>query len=292
MKCFKPYFRRFYGMDNAIPLPCGNCPACRYNQSKEWSLRIQLESRYHDIDKIFFVTLTYHNEALPDEFSLDPNALSSFMKRFRKHLNYPIRFFGCGEYGDRTSRPHYHLILFGVNEEDLKYVGYSLNEECQDYHAWKLGFCQIERPRSADSVAAYVAQYVTKKQKWDSYGMRHAPYHRQSLGIGKTFIETLPFYSPFIIINGYQRYLGKYLRIKLAEKFGVREQIAEFGKKYLDLQMTEILSKFKDLSKEYQKLAVSLRGFFKERLSYLEYYSGELELQKARLKLQKVRLDL
>lgn len=292
MKCFKPYFRKFYGMNNAVPLPCGNCPACRYNQSKEWSLRIQLESRYYNVDEIFFVTLTYHDLDIPDNYSLDPNALSAFMKRFRKHLSYPIRFFGCGEYGERFSRPHYHLVLFGVKEADLKYIGYHRGENCESYHAWKSGFVQVERPRSAESVSAYVAQYVTKKQKWQSYGLRHAPYHRQSLGLGKRFLEELPFYSPFIIMNGYQRYLGKYLRSKLAEMFNIKEQIAEFGKAFLDAQMSEILSKFKDLSKEYQNLGKYVRGYFKEKLSYLEYYSGEFELQKAKLKLQKVRLDL
>lgn len=255
-------------------------------------MRIQLESSFYDVDKIFFVTLTYHDLDIPDNYSLDSTAISAFMKRFRKHLDYPIRFFGCGEYGERYSRPHYHLILFGVDEKDLKYIGYHRGEKCEDYHAWKSGFVQVERPRSADSVAAYVAQYVTKKQKWQTYGMRHAPYHRQSLGLGKEFLKTLPFYTPFIIMNGYQRYLGKYLRTKLAEMFNVKEQVVTFGKEFLNLEMEKILASFKDRTQEYAKFGKNVRGFFKEKLSYLEYYAGEFELQKSKLKLQTVRLDL
>lgn len=38
------------------------------------------------------------------------------MKRLRKYLEpVKVRFFACGEYGDNTYRPHYHLILFGCD---------------------------------------------------------------------------------------------------------------------------------------------------------------------------------
>lgn len=297
MKCFNPYFRKFEGYSNPFPLPCGQCPACRYNQARDWSLRLQLESMEYNYDEIYFLTLTYDSASVPSDYSLDNNAISGFIKRFRKHIPYKIRFFGCGEYGERFSRPHYHIILFGVKDvNDLRFVGASIGQPVRDFHAWKKGFVQVERPRSVDSVAAYIAQYVTKKQKYESYFPRVAPYHRQSLGFGLEFVKRLPFYTPFIIMNGYQRYLGKYLRYKLAEIWNLKEQVAENGKRFLDDTMSLVLGSFKDLRGEYKKwLSHPVKRVLKfaiEKAAYFEYYSGELELQTSKLKLQKVRLDL
>ena len=43
------------------------------------------------------------------------------MKRLRKKLHpLKIRFFHCGEYGDKTRRPHYHALIFGYSFPDRK----------------------------------------------------------------------------------------------------------------------------------------------------------------------------
>ena len=64
--------------------------------------------------KAVFTTLTYSNEHLPP--TLDRKHLGGFVKRLRDRLarsepGRTIRFFGCGEYGTRTKRPHYHALL-------------------------------------------------------------------------------------------------------------------------------------------------------------------------------------
>lgn len=38
--------------------------------------------------------------------------LDAFIKRFRKNTNMKIKYYGVGEYGTHTKRPHYHLIIF------------------------------------------------------------------------------------------------------------------------------------------------------------------------------------
>lgn len=299
MKCFKPYFHHFVNNVYASPLPCGSCPACRYNQSKDWSFRIELEAMEYKEDEIFFLTLTYDEVNCPQDYSLDKNAISAFMKRLRRHIPYSFRFFGCGEYGDKYQRPHYHIILFGVKEEDMMFVGVDRREwlrghRPQSFHAWKLGFVQVERPRSSGGVAAYVARYVTKKLKASEYTTREMPYHRQSQGIGKNFLDKLPFYTPIVTYKGYTRALPKYLRRKLAEKFGVLELVVEMGKNYLDELMITIVSAFEDRRGYYHdnRKPLTYNPYPLENFAYKEYYSGLLDLQESQLKLLSVRQDL
>lgn len=112
-----------------------------------------------------FVTLTYNDKYKPLDGCVRPEVLSGFMKRLRYHVGNPgIRFYGVGEYGDKTWRPHYHLALFGIDP--------TLRTHCQYIEdAWKvargvdagnsLGFTYTGSLTVAS--AQYIAKYVTKK---------------------------------------------------------------------------------------------------------------------------------
>ncbi len=113
-----------------------------------------------------FITLTYHEQHLPWASSLDKSAFPKFMKRLRKR--YPderIRYFHCGEYGDRFGRPHYHALLFGFDfhdKEDIPSRGKNpvwrshVLEKVWPYGRSEIGSLTFES-------AAYCARYVTKK---------------------------------------------------------------------------------------------------------------------------------
>lgn len=60
-----------------------------------------------------FVTLTYAPENLPSDNSVSPRVLQLFLKKLRKKAPKAIRFFGVGEYGEKSGAPHYHLACFG-----------------------------------------------------------------------------------------------------------------------------------------------------------------------------------
>jgi len=75
------------------------------------------ETKSHNLN--LFLTLTYNDEHLPEGGTLVKRDLQLFMKRLRKEYGEGIRFFACGEYGDRNLRPHYHLILFNSPDVDL-----------------------------------------------------------------------------------------------------------------------------------------------------------------------------
>lgn len=145
-----------YGSANVIPLPCGKCLNCRLNKANEWSVRCMLESLEHENN--WFVTLTYDDEHLPEDGLLHRDVLQKFFKRLRKYTKF--RYFGCGEYGTKNGRPHYHVILFGA-DIDFKPIGLGLGESKIISDCWPFGFNYIGDV--SYSSCNYVARYTTKK---------------------------------------------------------------------------------------------------------------------------------
>ncbi len=147
-----------------ISIPCGRCIGCRLERARQWAVRLMHECSLHDDS--FFLTLTYNARHLPKLGSLVVRDCQLFMKRFRERIKpVKVRFFLCGEYGEKLGRPHYHCILFGYGFPDkilLKKKGdfqiyrSPLLDDC-----WGMGDCEFGGV-SFDS-ACYVANYATKK---------------------------------------------------------------------------------------------------------------------------------
>ena len=96
-----------------IWVPCGKCRPCKIAKASEWAARMIHEGDYHKSN--VFSTLTYSDDNLPKNLELSERHLTLFFKSLRKHLNNRlIKYFACGEYGETTSRPHYHAILFNI----------------------------------------------------------------------------------------------------------------------------------------------------------------------------------
>jgi len=163
--------------DLPVTLPCGRCIGCRLERSRQWATRIMHEASMHQEN--CFLTLTYSPEELPKGGTLVKRHHQLFMKRTRKKLKKPMRYFQCGEYGELSSRPHYHSILFGIDFIDKKlykvqngnnlYVsetlGTIINKEgdiqCTGKGLWPHGISVIGE--ATFESAAYVARYITKK---------------------------------------------------------------------------------------------------------------------------------
>lgn len=123
--------------------------ACRIAKTREWSTRIIHEMDY--FPKNSFVTLTYCDETLPKDGSIHKEELVKFFKRLRKDLgSRKIKYFACGEYGEKTGRPHYHSIIFGLGSEEKELLR----------SAWSKGF--IYSGSVTYDSARYVAGYVMK----------------------------------------------------------------------------------------------------------------------------------
>jgi hypothetical protein len=152
-----------------ISIACGQCIGCRLDRSRQWALRCVHESKLWP--KNSFITLTYSDIHLPWDNSLKKRDFQLFMKRLRKSnpraKDDPIRYYHCGEYGERTRRPHYHAIMFNYDPPDKKHwktnrrtgEKYYTSEELN--RIWGKGYCVIGEVTYES--AAYVARYVLKK---------------------------------------------------------------------------------------------------------------------------------
>jgi len=121
------------------------------------------ESQLHACSS--FLTLTYRPESLPADGSLNKKHFQDFMKRLRERLGISLRYFHCGEYGEKFARPHYHCILFGYDFPDRVFYrpaeGGALYTSSLLDDVWGHGHCIIGDVTFES--AAYVARYVTKK---------------------------------------------------------------------------------------------------------------------------------
>ena len=156
-------------VDMPVTVPCGRCIGCRLDYSRMWAIRCVHEASQHAENS--FVTLTYNNDHLPENMSVNKEELQKFFKRLRKELDGKfIRYFACGEYGEKLQRPHYHAIIFGHSFMDdrilhAKRNGHLLYRSPTLEKVWKFGFSLIGEVTFQS--AAYVARYVVKKRKGD-----------------------------------------------------------------------------------------------------------------------------
>lgn len=154
-------------------LPCGKCAACKVSYASQWSTRIMLEAKMYNDN--YFITLTYDNDHIvygsKGRPTLVKKDISKFMKALRqvyrdKYDHVGIRFYGTGEYGDKTFRPHYHVIMFNLPLNDLVEfsktgLGDSLYTSDLITGLWKKGHVVIGK-LTLES-ANYTARYVNKK---------------------------------------------------------------------------------------------------------------------------------
>lgn len=211
--------------------PCGTCIDCRLDYARQWAIRCVHEAQVTEENS--FITLTYNDTYLPKDGSIRKEELQKFMKRLRKEIDpIKVRYFGCGEYGKKYDRPHYHLCLFGYDfpdkeihkttfrrkrDPDILYISEMLST------VWKKGFHTIGKVNY--KTAGYVARYVTKKHmgKWSDYIydglepefalMSRGQKKGGKGGIGKPWFKKYwndCYPKDFIVLNGKKQRPPKY----------------------------------------------------------------------------------
>lgn len=180
-----------YQFDAPLKIPCGQCIGCRLERSRQWAIRCMHESTLHDAN--CFITLTYNDDCLPSDGGLHLDHFQKFMKRLRKRSGNGIRFFHCGEYGEKNGRPHYHACIFNLDFSDKKlwsiqnnnrlYTSEILNE------LWPFGYCVIGDVTFES--AAYVARYIMKKVTGDAASIHYTDWNPET---GEVINEKKPEY--------------------------------------------------------------------------------------------------
>lgn len=146
-----------------LAVPCGHCEICRHAKVTSLVQRCKLETMMYNCKPIF-LTLTY-DDLHKKECGVCLRDVQLFFKRLRINLcrkgyREKIRYVLVSEYGKRTSRPHYHAILWNLHASSL--VSY---REIRDIIAksWSYGFCMLRLvDPSNDKGFYYTAKYLSK----------------------------------------------------------------------------------------------------------------------------------
>lgn len=205
------------------------------------------ELQCHYKDGASFLTLTYNDDNLPDNYTISKKETTLFFKRLRQNLYRKyrefapdIKYYACGEYGDLQKiywsygaekphgRPHYHAIVYGLdnfNDEHREIVKKSWTK-CEEW------FFDKDRGRESgmqevtvDDIR-YVAGYVQKKlygREGDkTYGTATPPFSVMSNGLGLEFALQN---KNRLISNGYTFLKDKRIGVPryFCEKFGVKK---------------------------------------------------------------------
>lgn len=223
---------------SSLSVPCGKCIACRVTRAQQWAVRCMHEAQLHRCNS--FLTLTYSDKHLPSDYSIDVRTLQLFQKRLRKKLGTTrVRYFGCGEYGGVTLRPHYHQLVFGWFPADAKLYKQTehgpLFTSAELDEVWGYGDCKVGSVTFKS--ARYTAGYVIKKIGGDPAPDHYRRVHPLSgklvqvqpefslkstnPGIGAGWFDLYKadaFPSDYLIVDGHRVPVPKYYTDKLAEE--------------------------------------------------------------------------
>ncbi len=209
------------------------------------------------------------------------------MKRLRFEVTQKVRFYACGEYGEKLGRPHYHICLFNFDPPDKRM--FKMRDKIPVYTSemldriWGKGFTLTGSVTFQS--AAYVARYIMKKvngpESTNHYEnvdpetgeitKRKAEFTVMSRrpGIGKAWYEKYKsevFDHDYVVINGKkmrpprfydQCYevtdLNDYRRIKRQRVVDARQHAHDQVPSRLAVRETVQLARLIKLNRDFEK---------------------------------------
>ena len=95
-----------------VRVPCGKCEECQKRMRMLWTFRINEELKYSFMSS--FVTLTYDEEHVPENFELVSDHVKKLFKGIRNAFRDKkdwFKYLCVGEHGDSFGRCHWHFIF-------------------------------------------------------------------------------------------------------------------------------------------------------------------------------------
>lgn len=282
MECLKPKYLH----EREMVVPCGNCAFCAATRRSDWALRLHYEAKKHYGSK--FITLTYSNNnliwahgnpQLSKPRKEGDSHLQLFFKRVRK-AGYKFRYYAVGEYGSRTFRPHYHVLMFGdVPDEVIRQAWANYNRSTKKHYP--LGHVHIGKVTIASVM--YCLGYLVNGKGWQMHHHRVKPFCIMSRrpGLGHSYLtkEMIAWHKSdrknYAVLDGQRRHLPRYYKLKIFSKIdlvriAVRDQKEMFKAqvKWLrDPRRRRMKNPLKELEKQRKALAASIRFKSKEYLT-------------------------
>lgn len=223
-------------------VPCGKCNFCLAANHSQWIFRLKQQMKIATTAK--FLTLTYNGENLPvtewGEMNLDKEHVQLFMKRLRKEdtKNWAkssprgrkrplLRYYLVGEYGTKLDRPHYHAIMFNLNQRTVDKLP----------QIWGKGNTHVGDV--TDGSIHYVTKYVINR--YGDYTDRQKPFAHISKGIGKSYLVNEKWHKDhertYVIQDQFKIKMPRYYKDKVFD---------EFEREMLKLKNAKLTNKIKD----------------------------------------------
>lgn len=262
MACLQPL--SIWNKTGRHTVPCSKCAFCLRTKRNEWLFRLHHEARTQMLPA-HFLTLTYDEKHVPRYKGVRTlwfRHLQLYFKRIRK-TGAKIKYVAVGEYGSRTLRPHYHIILWtNATHETL----------VSKWHHGNIHFGQLT-PASI----AYTLKYILQPKQGDNE-TRQRTRAQFSKGLGASFLtaqtheylsgdEENPVFETRI--DGAIRPIPRYYRNKIYTKYQLGIRRSE--------QYWQSIKTRRDEIRRLKKLGhVDPRGYMKAR----DHYNAKKVVQK------------
>lgn len=266
-------------------VPCGKCYNCKMRRASNWSVRLM--NHYEDAKNGIFVTLTYDTRYVPITkkgfMTLEKKHVQNFIKRLRqwhKDEAKSISYYAVGEYGGKTYRPHYHIILFNAN---IEYIEKSWSDCVDKRNAKFRKLGEIHYGTLTEASVGYTLKYISKAKRIPLHENddRIPEFALMSKGIGLSYLKDKiikwhleksdeRIYIP--LKDGKKASMPRYYKDKIYSK-ELKEQAAFYWKQKADIEKEKQILYYGD---EYQKV--------KEE----QYFNGNRKLKINSTKSQKL----
>lgn len=278
--------------DYSFRVPCGKCLPCQKKRRSEWSLR--LEHEYMFSDSAFFITLTYDENSLPRTKEGYPTLVKkhvqNYIKRLRndhvryvtqqlkiskkevKNVSKPIRYYTVGEYGSKTRRPHYHILLFNYDIANIS----PLSNQWKNTNT-NIPYGHVDIGTVTASSINYVTKYMFKPFSRKDKRIRPFSLMSKKPIIGQAYIDN---YGSYHIKNEDLEVRDQNGRLRrLPKAYMYRLWTIEFeilGKKYKIKDTSKIIQLSRDSFKKH--IDVRIKNYEKMIAKY--YVGNELSYAK------------